>query len=111
MYLTTLFTDSIFILSVSNVFLPNNICYFLLQLNFFRLRDYTTAESVLSESSSVPHYILFIEPEAEISNLDLDLDLLDSTLRSDHSVYESFRVKGSIDKIRVIQETLKICVN
>ncbi|XP_023327761.1 4-substituted benzoates-glutamate ligase GH3.12 isoform X2 [Eurytemora carolleeae] len=66
-----------------------------------RLRDYTTAESVLSESSALPHYLLFIEPESECC--DLNLDLPDTTLRSDHPVYESFRAKGSIDKIQVIQ--------
>ena len=71
----------------------------------FRLRDYTTAESVLSESSALPHYLLFIEPESECS--DLNLDLPDTTLRSDHPVYESFRAKGSIDKIQVIQVMLK----
>jgi len=71
------------------------------------LRDYTTAESVLDDKgSAVPHYDVFIEPEVlddRDSSVDLDLSVLDRCLQTDHPVYQSFRLKGSIGEMNVVQ--------
>ena len=68
-----------------------------------RLRDYTTAESVLTDTGSVPHYTVFIETEEDKKVSPEDMSSLDAVLRADHPVYESFRAKGSINPINVVQ--------
>jgi len=68
-----------------------------------QIRDYTVAESVLIDSeAAIPHYVIFIELEnGTLPNN--SSDELDRIIEENHPVYTSFRVKGSIEKPKIIQ--------
>jgi len=68
-----------------------------------KLKDYTVAESVLHNSESAsPHYIVFLEIEE--GNLPQNVpEVLDDILQDEHAVYKSFRVKGSIGQLQIVQ--------
>ena len=66
--------------------------------------DYSACENILDEDDkeSSPHYIIFIESEKTIGRD----EKLDEVLQDNHPVYKSFRVKGSIGGMRVVQVKL-----
>jgi len=66
--------------------------------------DYSACENILDEDDkeSSPHYIIFIESEKTIGRD----EKLDEVLQENHPVYKSFRVKGSIGGMRVVQVKL-----
>ena len=63
--------------------------------------DYTACENILDEddSESAPHYIVFVESENTVDQQ----EKFDEILQENHPVYKSFRVKGSIGGLRVVQ--------
>lgn len=65
------------------------------------ISDYSTCENVLDEKDGdfTPHYLVFIESESQIN----EPEILDEMLQENHPVYKSFRVKGSIGGLRVVQ--------
>jgi len=66
--------------------------------------DYTACENVLDQNDdeAEPHYILFVECEKPIERPE-EIDL---NLQENHPVYKSFRVKGSIGQLKVVQVKL-----
>jgi len=66
-----------------------------------QILDYSTCENVLVEKdeSFSPHYLVFVESDNQIINP----EILDKKLQENHPVYKSFRVKGSIGSLEVIQ--------
>merc|ERR1711936_690898 len=63
--------------------------------------DYYTCENVLDEKDQKlsPHYLVFVESDNPIKSP----EILDEKLQENHPVYRSFRVKGSIGSLEIIQ--------
>lgn len=63
--------------------------------------DYTACENILDDddTESAPHYIVFVESENTVDQH----EKFDEILQENHPVYKSFRVKGSIGGLRVVQ--------
>ena len=66
-----------------------------------KIFDYTTCECIFSEKDedSNPHYVVFLESEKTIENP----QVLDETLQDMSFVYKSFRIKGSISELKIVQ--------
>lgn len=63
--------------------------------------DYSTCENILDENDTdiIPHYLVFVESENDIERP----EALDEILQDNHWVYKSFRAKGSIGCLKVVQ--------